>query len=591
MTRDTAKGRTGQALSPAKQRLLDARLSKGVRTADVTKKVLLANAALRFPATSSQTRFWFVDELNPGSAAYNMHVAIELTGPLDRDALRTAVQTVVDRHDVLKSTFALQEGVVWQQVNDDTAVDLAFHERRSYSEAESLLIRFARKPFSLRDGPLFHFDLVELERERHMLMIVVHHIICDEPSIQILLRQIGEAYATKTPEFTDVASAKFADYARWQSEQLPELLKRQLPFWTTALEGLDDRATVPTDWARKDSTPPRGKIVRRKIGVLQLQAVNELASAEQSTLLPVMLAAWCALLHRYTGLKDIAVGSPASQRTLAEVKDTVGLFLNTVVLRTNLRGNDSFRELLREVRNVTLDAFSNQDVPLQSIVEQLNPHRDKGESPFFDTMIVQESEPGELIGFGPLTAAHQLIDAEVCKFDLTLFFRDTGDGLLLSIEYDTRLYKKRRIESTLDHYISLLRTCLENPDQPIGAVTYLDAREFEWLQHLQLWTVAGRWRIPDSRAADRKQPWFIRRASCHSRQQGTRHLSRTEPARNEYDRQDSRYDSCTSLCVDSRGTKPLGDCCDVGGVATRCMLCAVGSKIPQCPYRRSDSGN
>lgn len=483
MTRDTANSRAGQALSPAKQKLLRARLSKAVRNAEATKQIPSTNEARRFPATSPQTRFWFIDELNPGSAAYNMHVAIELSGPLNPDALRTAIEKVVDRNDVLRSTFALHDGVVWQQVNDDSKIDLTFHARSSYSEAESLLIRLARKPLSLRDGPLFCADLVELERERHMLLIVMHHIICDEPSIAILLHQIGEAYETKTVELTGEPPASFADYAKWQQKQLPELLDKQLPYWVEALQGLDDRATVPTDWPRNDRASRRGKIVRRKIGGVQLQAARALAAAEQCTLLPVMLAAWCTLLHRYTGLNDIAVGAPASQRTLAELESTVGLFLNTVVLRTKLAAKDSFRELLRAARNVTLDAFSHQDVPLQSIVGQLNPHRDKGESPFFDTMIVQESEPSQLSGFGPLTVTHHQLDAEVCKFDLTLFFRETSDGLLLSIEYDTTLYRQRRIESTLEHYISLLCQCLENPDQPIDLINYLNVRELEWLQH------------------------------------------------------------------------------------------------------------
>jgi amino acid adenylation domain-containing protein len=202
-----------------------------------------------------------------------------------------------------------------------------------------------------------------------------------------------------------------------------------------------------------------------------------------------MLATWSALLSRYTGNRDVAVGTPVSLRTLGDLDNTVGLFLNSLVIRTEIDSGASFRELLRRTRETVLDAFSHQEVPLDSIVEALNPERGRGENPFFDTMVVQEDLAGASPEFGDLATSRRWVDAGICKFELTLFFDESADGLSLALEYDTSLYEQRRMETVLDHYAALLESCLDDPTRPVGKAEYLRADEIGWLERCSV----GRW--------------------------------------------------------------------------------------------------
>jgi amino acid adenylation domain-containing protein len=491
MQRDTNRSRASRSLSPAKRKLLEARLSRAASAAPDVHRIPERAPVSRFPATSPQRRFWFIDELNPGNPAYNMHVAIDLDGELDATRLGDALSTVVDHHDVLRSRFAFEGGELYQHVDHRMPVDLRWHARSTFSEPESLLVRLAREPFSLSEGPLFRAELLELAQDKHVLLLVLHHIVCDEPSIAIIVRELAEAYDMTGPDLpvSGRSGIRYADYAQWQHEQLPDVLRDHLQYWVEKLDGLDERASVPVDAHRTGVNMASGNIIRRTIDATLVEKVQALAAEQKMTLLPVMLAAWGALLNRYTGNRDIAVGAPASLRTQKEVEDTVGLFLNTLVLRTTVNPADSFRKLLARARDTALAAFSHQDVPLDAIVEAINPPRGRRENPFFETMIVQETAPEPINGFRGLSATHRWVDAGVCKFDLTLFFRETDDGMLLSLEYDTGLYDQRRMEAVLDHYAGLLQSLLAEPDQPIGTANYLRPDETEWLEHCS----AGRW--------------------------------------------------------------------------------------------------
>ena len=491
MGRDTKQRRASSALSPAKQKLLQARLAKAKLSSVDDLRIPERPPVARFPATPPQRRFWFIDELNPGDPAYNMHFAVELEGELDADRLQDALNAVVERHEVLRSRFTFEGDELYQEVSEDRVAKLRRHARSSFSEPESFLIRLSREPFSLSHGPLFRAELVELAVNKHVLLLVLHHIICDEPSIAILVREIAELYGDPAAKGDDTAAprTRFADYAHWQRERLPDVIRDQLPYWTEALAGLEERTSVPVDNRQSGSGLATGRIIRSKLDARLVDKARSIAAEERTTLLSVMLATWSALLSRYTGHHDVAVGTPVSLRTVNDLDGTVGLFLNTLVLRTPVDPAKSFHALLRCARETVLDAFSHQEVPLESIVEAVNPARGQGENPFFDTMVVQEDSEGSVDGFGKLAASHHWVDACVCKFDLTLFFRETADGMLLSIEYDTSLYEQRRIEAVLNHFAGLLQSVLDDPAQPVGKAEYLRQEEIEWLEHCSV----GRW--------------------------------------------------------------------------------------------------
>lgn len=478
-------------LSPAKQKLLQARLAKAKSSSAKDFHIPAHPSVSRVQATSEQQRFWFVDELNPGNPAYNMHCALELEGKLNVVRLQNAIDAVVARHEVLRSRFTVVDGELYQEVTEDIGAEMRLHARSSFGEPESLLIRLVREPFSLSQGPLIRADLVELSLNRHVLLLVLHHIISDEQSLKILVKEVAGRYTDPLPSQakSETTHTRFADYAIWQRERLAGLVQEQLPYWRETLAGLRERTSIPADNRQFGTSMAKGKIVRLELDAHLAEKARSIASEEKTTVLPVMLATWSALLSRYTGNHDVAVGSPVSLRTVGDVDNTIGLFLNSLVLRTEIDPDASFRELLRRTRKTVLNAFSHQEVPLESIVEALNPDRGHGENPFFDTMVVQEDFAGSNPEFGDLVASRRWVDAGICKFELTLFFHESADGFSLALEYDASMFEQRRMEMVLDHYGTLLEAFLDDPSQPIGKAEYLRADEVEWLKHCSV----GRW--------------------------------------------------------------------------------------------------
>lgn len=492
MTGDDARvGR--RDLSEAKRRLLEAKLAHAVSNSRPQRRIPIAPDTTRFPATSPQNRFWFLNVLDPDDPAYNMHVVLDLRGRLDDTRLESALRAVCERHAVLGGHFVSADGRLWMAHDNAAPISLHRHRLDSRDGIEAFLVDLVRQPFQLTHGPLLRAHLVELDAAHHSLLIVVHHIVCDEPSLDILLRDLGRYYDGATPDSAE--AVRFRDYALWHDQGLASVLAEQLPYWTRSLDALETRTGLEADRTRVVPSERRGKILRTSLPRKAVSDARSLAASENATLFPLMAAVWFLLLDRYSGNHDIAVGTPASLRTLPELQGTVGLFLNTLVLRAKLEPDWTFRQTLCALRDVSLGAFSHQDIPLEAVVDALNPQRTAGENPFFDTMIVQESEPGPVPGFRGLDVERRFLDAGVCKFDLTLFFRDTGDGLLLSVEYDTALYSSARIEALLDHFAALLKNGLAMPDTPVGRLPYLREEDTDWLERRS----AGPWQqVEDS---------------------------------------------------------------------------------------------
>lgn len=251
MDREPKVRRASESLSPAKKKLLQARLAKAAARSDKPAEIPRRAPVPRFRATALQRQFWYVDALEPGNPAYNIRVAIELDGALDVDRLRDALREVVARHPVLSSRFVLEADELWQAVTEAPGVRLDYHPRSSFGEPDAFLVQLARRPFTLREGPLFRADLVEVARDRQILLLVMHHIVCDETSLAIIVRELAEAYGAGQAGADRAAgpAVGFADYAEWMRERLPGILDEQLPYWVEKLSGLDERSGIPVERA------------------------------------------------------------------------------------------------------------------------------------------------------------------------------------------------------------------------------------------------------------------------------------------------------------------------------------------------------
>ena len=474
-------------LSPAKRTLLQQRLKK--KDLEFLLNQTIPQRAIPEPAplSFSQQRLWFLDQYEPNSSVYNVSSVLRLKGSLDKDALKQSLEEIVRRHEALRTTFANPDGeplqVIAPTLNDSLAViDL---RDRPESEREDEACRLAaeetRRPFDLARGPVFRSTLIRLDEENHVLVLVMHHIVSDGWSMGVLhgeLSVLYRAFSHSQPSPLAELPIQYADYAVWQREWLkgPEL-ESQLSYWKKQLEGTPGALKLPTDHPRPAVQTYRG--ARRSIELSKelSQGLKALSRKEGVTLFMILLAAFQTLLYRYTRQQDVVVGSPIANRNRTEVEGLIGFFVNSLVLRTDLSGNPSFRELLQRVRKMALEAYEHQDLAFEKLVEELNPKRSLSYSPLFQVMFVLQNAPGTVWQLEGLTVSPVRIGRETAKFDLTLFMQETGDALTGSLQYSTDLFSEQTIVRMLGHFEVLLQGIVSNPQQAISALPILTAAE------------------------------------------------------------------------------------------------------------------
>jgi non-ribosomal peptide synthetase component F len=438
------------------------------------------------PASFAQQRLWFLDRLSPGSPAYNVPVAVLLEGRLDADALRRAMNEVVRRHEVLRTTFADSGGVPVQVVADSLGLELelddltAVPEDQRLAAAVEIVRREAARPFDLARGPLVRAGLIRLAEERHVVRVTMHHIVSDGWSLGVLIREVSALYdALRRGEGSPLPepAIQYADYAAWQVRWLAgEVLARQLEYWTGRLAGLPP-LDLPTD--RPRPAVPSG-IGDERYSVLPkdlLDAVKALSREEGATLYMALLAAFQALLHRYSGQDDFAVGSPVAGRSRPELEGLIGFFVNTLVLRADTAGDPSFRELLRRTKRTAIDAYAHQDLPFERLVSALRPDRESGRSPLFQVMFSLLNAPLPALRSPGIMLTPLEAPSGTAKFDLTLFAAETAAGLRYGVEYSCDLFDATTVDRLLGHYRVLLESIVDDPDRPIGALPMLTEDE------------------------------------------------------------------------------------------------------------------
>lgn len=456
-----------------------------------------------FPASSAQQRLWFIDQLVPNNTFYNVPTALRLTGSLNLTALEHTFNEIVRRHEALRTRFGMVEEQLVQAIAPTLHISLPVLDLRELpvdersAEARRLIAEESQRPFDLSQGPLLRLMLLQLNETEHVLLLNLHHIVCDDWSIGVLIRElraIYAAFAVEQPSPLPELPLQYADFTHWQREWLQGELETQLSYWCQQLDGISV-LNLPTDRPKPAIQSYRGATQFLELPPSLSEALEKLSQRQGVTLFMILLAAFQTLLYRYTQQDDIVVGSPIANRNRSETEGLIGFFVNSLVLRTDFSGNPTFRELLGRVREVTLGAYAHQDLPFEKLVEELHPERNLSRHPLFQVVFGLENSPMEALELLGLTLSFMNIDFKTTRFDLEFHLWECSDGsrsfwgerwehsegLRGIVVYNTDLFDEATINRMLGHFKTLLEGIAANPQARIADLPLLSEAELHQL--------------------------------------------------------------------------------------------------------------
>nr|BBH87140.1 non-ribosomal peptide synthetase [Thermosporothrix sp. COM3] len=446
------------------------------------------------PLSFAQQRVWFLDQFEPGSPNYNIAEALRLEGPLNRQALQSSLTKLLQRHESLRTTVALQENQPVQVIAERGELSLRLIDLSGLSATQQqatvqkLINQEAHNPFDLSRGPLFRAALLLLEPTTHILLLNMHHIISDARSLEIFIEELTYLYHAycrgQRPELPELP-LQYADYAIWQRQTIQkETLEKQLHYWCTQLKDVPP-LELPTDYPRPPLQTQAGAWQDLTLSASLLKKLQALSEREGMTLFMTLLAAFQMLLAHYSNQTDIAVGIPVTNRTRVELENIIGFFVNTLVIRSKLTPEQTLQQVLRQVRNTLLDAYEHQDVPFEKVVDALDLERDPSRSPLIQVMFIYHNTIKGAERLGDLAVTSLKQEHVSAKFDLALAVEERLDGLHCLLEYNTDLFKAETIRSFLQHWQTLLEHIAADPTQHVHSLTVLPEEErqrllFEW---------------------------------------------------------------------------------------------------------------
>lgn len=454
------------------------------------------------PLSFAQQRLWFFSQLMAGSPFYNVSTQALLRGTLQPDILEWSLNEVVRRHESLRTVFAFQEQKPVQIIQPELSLSLRRVDLRSVpaeqreAELHILQVEEAREPFDLTQEPLVRATLFQSADDHFLLLITMHHIICDGWSLSLFARELTLFYnarveqrAISMPELP----VRYRDYARWQQDRLQGALLEELQaYWKAKLGEHPPELDLPTDFPRPATLDYQGATCTLQLPRSLVDALAGLGQRETCTLPMVMLSAFKILLFRYTGQCDVIVGTPVAGRHLSEIESLIGFFINTLVLRTDLGGNPTVQEVLARVRETMLGAYTHQEFPFEKLVEELRPERRLSRNPLFQVMFAFQNVPFPALTLQGLAPAHltvEKVDTQTANFDITLALTEVPEGISAFCEYNTALFRATTIERLLHHYAVVLAELVESPLKRLTEVNVLTERERR--QILQEWARAG----------------------------------------------------------------------------------------------------
>lgn len=462
----------------------------------LTSTSSVSNAEFVFPASFAQQRLWFLNSLTPGNPFYNISAAIRLTGHLNITALEQTFNEIVHRHEVLRTKFEMEEGQLNQVIVEGVTVSLSVLDLSSLADrsweaaARQQAKARSQRPFDLGADILLRVSVFQIDATDRILLLNLHHIIADGWSIGVLVRELSTLYtafnAGKPSPLPDLP-IQYADFAHWQREWLQgEVLESQMSYWRSHLANLPV-LNLPTDRTRPARQTYRGATHNLELSKSLTASLETLSQQAGVTLFMTLLAAFQTLLYRYTGQEDIVVGSPIANRNRAELESLIGFFVNSLVLRTDLSGNPTYRELLGRVREVALGAYAHQDLPFEKLVQELHPERDLSRHPLFGVAIALQNTPITALELPGLTLSQFEFDPATSRLDLEFHLWQTPEGLKGQAIYSTDLFDRSTITRMLGHFQTLLEEIVVNPDRRLANLPILTAVErqqllFEWNQ-------------------------------------------------------------------------------------------------------------
>jgi amino acid adenylation domain-containing protein len=437
------------------------------------------------PLSHGQERIWFLEQLGLGGPAYNIAAALRLGGTLDVRALEHSFGEVIRRHEILRTTFEIVEGAVVQVIHESRAFhvevsDLSrLHEADREAEVQHLASDDASLPFDLTVGPLLRVRLIRLGTTSHVVLVNMHHIISDGWSINVLIREVSSLYASfaggdafPLPELP----LQYGDYCRWQRDwSKGGSLASQVAYWKGRLAGAPAALELPIDHQRPVIQSLAGAAKSFSVSEELTSRVTDLGRLEGVTTYMVLLAAFSVLLSRYCGQEDVVIGTPIAGRRYRELEGLIGLFLNLLVLRTDLSGRPTFRELLRRVKETTLSAYAHQDLPYEKLVQELRPARDLSRQPLVQVLFAFQNVPEETLQLPGLAVSRVNVDHVLARFDLSFYVYQMGSGLQVHVEYAAALFDHQTIQRFVDSFLTLLEGATAEPDCRVSLLPIIDA--------------------------------------------------------------------------------------------------------------------
>ncbi|HLP88085.1 MAG TPA: amino acid adenylation domain-containing protein [Nostocaceae cyanobacterium] len=449
------------------------------------------------PLSFAQQRLWFLDQFQSGNTVYNLTKAIKFTGELNITALEQSFNKIIRRHEVLRTAFHSVDGQPVQVILPEVKIKLSVIDLQYLPPAQQKLEQQhwlkiqARHNFDLTTAPLFNICLLQLGKKEYLLLFTIHHIIADGWSSGVIIRELValyESFCLDKPCILANLPIQYADFAVWQKTHLQtQAFTTQLEYWRQQLSGDLPILELPIAKPRPQQPSYSGKKENFQLSLALTNELKILSQKQGVTLFMTLLAGFQTLLYRYTGQEDILIGSPIANRNRKEIEGLIGCFVNTVVLRTQIAGNPSFQDLLQQVREVTLGAYTHQDLPFELLVEELQPQRSINHTPLFQVMFALQNAPGETLQLPGLSGEYLQVDGDTSRFDFSLAFTETPQGLIGELEYNTDLFDADDINQMVKHLEVLLTDITVNCEKTISELSLLTPSEqqqilIEWNQ-------------------------------------------------------------------------------------------------------------